>query len=153
MADFVSAGPALVKPAFRLAASASSMHSAGMSDIDLDHILRELAAREPIFHRREFGTSRADLERMTDSNFWEIGASGKVYQRGYAIETSLARYENGPEPHDWPCRDFTITVLADRLFLLSYILEEPQRVTRHSTIWRQAADGWKIVFHQGTPMA
>ncbi|MBB3410201.1 hypothetical protein FHT87_004133 [Rhizobium sp. BK316] len=127
------------------------MYPGSMSDLDLDHILRELAAREPIFHRREFGTSRADLERMTDDNFWEIGASGKVYQRGYAIETSLARYENGPEPHEWPCRDFTITMLTDRLFLLSYILEEPQRVTRHSTIWRRADDGWKVVFHQGTP--
>ncbi|QWW69699.1 DUF4440 domain-containing protein [Rhizobium sp. WYJ-E13] len=123
-----------------------------MSDLDLDHIVRELAAREPIFHRREFGTSRADLERMTDDIFWEIGASGRVYQRGYAIETSLARYENGPEPHEWPCRDFTITVLADGLFLLSYILEEPQRLTRHSTIWRRAEEDWKIVFHQGTPI-
>lgn len=128
------------------------MYPGSMSDLDLDYILRELAAREPIFHRREFGTSRADLERMTDSNFWEIGASGKVYQRSYAIETSLARYENGPEPHEWPCRDFTITVLADGLYLLSYILEEPQRVTRHSTIWRRAEDDLKIVFHQGTPM-
>jgi hypothetical protein len=151
MASFVLAGRALVKPAFRIAAPGPFMHSGGMSDLDLDHILRELAAREPIFHRREFGTSRADLERMTDSNFWEIGASGRVYQRSYAIETSLARYANGPEPHDWPCRDFTITVLADGLFLLSYILEEPQRVTRHSTIWRLTDEGWKIVFHQGTP--
>lgn len=128
------------------------MYPGSMSDLDLDYILRELAAREPIFHRREFGTSRADLERMTDSNFWEIGASGKVYQRSYAIETSLARYENGPEPHEWPCRDFTITVLADGLYPLSYILEEPQRVTRHSTIWRRAEDDLKIVFHQGTPI-
>lgn len=126
------------------------MHSFGMSD--LDHILKELAAREPIFHRREFGTSRAALERMSDDNFWEIGASGKVYQRDYAIETSLARYEIGPEPHDWPCRDFTITALADELFLLSYVLEEPQRTTRRSTIWRHADEDWKIVFHQGTPM-
>ncbi|MBB3656987.1 hypothetical protein FHX15_002215 [Rhizobium sp. BK650] len=124
-----------------------------MSDLDLDQILRDLAAREPIFHRREFGTSRAELERMIDDDFWQIGASGKVYQRGYVIETSLARYENGPEPHDWPCRDFTITVLADGLYLLSYTLEEPQRITRHSTIWRRAEEGWKIVFHQGTPMA
>ena len=128
-------------------------HAKDMSDLQLDDILKELSTREPIFHRREFGTSRADLERMTDDAFWQIGASGKIYQRGYAIETSLERYARGPEPHDWPCRDFTLTPLAEELYLLSYILEEPKRVTRHSTVWRRASEGWKIVFHQGTPLS
>lgn len=122
-----------------------------MNDVQLDQILNELSAHEPIFHRREFGTSRADLERMTDEVFWEIGASGKIYQRAYVIETLLERYEEGPEPHDWPCRDFSITALAESLFLLSYTLDEPERVTRRSTIWRRTDEGWKIVFHQGTP--
>lgn len=121
-----------------------------MSDLQLDHILEDLSAREPIFHRREFGTSRADLERMTDDAFWEIGASGNIYQRAYVIETLLERYEKGPELHDWPCRDFTIMGLAESLFLLSYTLDEPDRVTRRSTIWRRTDEGWKIVFHQGT---
>lgn len=119
----------------------------------MDEVLNELSAREPIFHRREFGTSRADLERMTDDAFWEIGASGNIYQRAYVIETLLARYEKGPEPHDWPCRDFSITALAESLFLLSYTLQEPQRVTRRTTLWRRTDEGWKIVFHQGTPKA
>lgn len=124
-----------------------------MSDLPLDDILEELSAREPIFHRREFGTSRADLERMIDEAFWEIGASGNVYRREYVIETLLERYARGPEPHGWPCRDFTVTPLADKLFLLSYTLEEPGRVTRRSTIWRLTDEGWKIVFHQGTPLS
>jgi hypothetical protein len=122
-----------------------------MIDRHLDDILTALSAREPIFHRREFGTSRADLERMTDSGFWEIGASGRIYHRDFVIENLLERYARGPEPHDWPCRDFTITALADSLYLLSYTLAEPDRTTRRSTIWRQTNDGWKIVFHQGTP--
>jgi hypothetical protein len=115
-----------------------------------DEILAELSAREPIFHRREYGTSREDLERMLDETFWEIGASGRIYSRDYAIETSLKRYRSGPEPHDWPCRDFSITVLSDVLYLVSYILDEPGRVTLRSTIWRSSDVGWKIVFHQGT---
>lgn len=138
---------------YALQAAVSPCIYGGMSDLDLDHILQELAAREPIFHRRQFGTSRADLERMTDDKFWEIGASGKVYRRDVVIDTLIARYESGPEPHDWPCRDFTITVLADGLYHLSYMLEEPNRITRRSTIWRLAGEDWKIVFHQGTPIA
>jgi hypothetical protein len=125
-------------------------HSRTMKDSELGDILEELSAREPIFHRREFGTSRQDLDRMMDANFWEIGASGKVYQRNVVIETLLERYRSGPEPHDWPCRNFTLTVLAEALYLLSYILDEPGRVTRRSTIWRWSHTGWKIVFHQGT---
>jgi hypothetical protein len=114
-------------------------------------ILKELMAREPIFHRRQFGTDRNALERMTDENFWEIGASGRCYTRDYAIENLLERYRL-PEPHDWPCRDFTIMPLAEALFLVSYILEEPDRTTRRSTIWRRSGFEWKIVFHQGTPI-
>ena len=32
---------------------------------ELQEVLAELSAREPIFHRPELGTSRADFERMT----------------------------------------------------------------------------------------
>ena len=89
---------------------------------------------------------------MIDDAFWEIGASGKVYRRDYVIETLLERYAKGPEPHDWPCRDFTLTPLSEELFLLSYVLDEPGRMTRRSTIWRQTNKGWKVAFHQGTLM-
>lgn len=123
-----------------------------MTSTDSDDILAQLSAREPIFHRRQFGATRDALERMIDPAFWEIGASGKIYRRDFVIETVLERYAGGPEPHDWPCRDFTLTPLAERLFLLSYVLEEPERITRRSTVWRLADDGWKIAFHQGTPM-
>ncbi|XUY30129.1 DUF4440 domain-containing protein (plasmid) [Agrobacterium sp. rho-8.1] len=121
-----------------------------MDDQKLAAILDELSIREPIFHRRQFGTSRKDLDSMIDPNFWEIGASGKVYQRSVVIETLIERYATASEPHDWPCRDFSLTVLADDLYLVSYILDEPRRVSRRSTIWRSTDFGWKIVFHQGT---
>jgi hypothetical protein len=42
-------------------------------------MMEEFIKREPIFHRREWGTSRSDLENMTDEQFWEIGASGQIY--------------------------------------------------------------------------
>ena len=57
-------------------------------------ILAALIAREPIFHRRAFGTSRAALEKMTTEDFCEIGASGKIYTRDYVITTLLERYKN-----------------------------------------------------------
>jgi hypothetical protein len=36
---------------------------------ELRDVLAELSAREPIFHRPELGTSRADFERMTVEDF------------------------------------------------------------------------------------
>ena len=44
-------------------------------------VMRELVAREPIFHRPEWGTGREDFARMTAPDYWEVGASGKVYER------------------------------------------------------------------------
>ena len=119
---------------------------------DLHFILDALSAREPIFHRREFGTSRADLLKMTAADFWEIGASGQVYSRDYVIETLLERYKT-PEPDDWSCSDFTVRQIAPNLYQLNYLLQQPGRRTRRTTLWRQTADGWQIVFHQGTVMA
>lgn len=121
-----------------------------MQEFDLSIVLKELSAREPIFHRREFGTGRETLEEMTVKDFWEIGASGRIYERDFVIETLLERYATGPEPHDWPCKDFAVAELAPGLFHLTYVLREPDRVTRRSTIWRYESGAWKIVFHQGT---
>jgi hypothetical protein len=97
-----------------------------MSDLDLETILGELRQREPIFHRRAFGTSRDDLEAMTAEDFFEIGASGRIYQRDFVIANLLERYQQ-PERHDWPCRDFSIRRLAENLYLLNYTLDPAGR--------------------------
>ena len=120
-----------------------------MSIQDHDAILKTLSAREPIFHRREFGTTRTALEAMTAPDFWEIGASGRVYRRAEVIENLLERYKH-PEPHDWPCDGFALKQLADDLYQLTYRLQEPDRTTRRSTLWRRDGAQWVIVFHQGT---
>ncbi|KSV88603.1 DUF4440 domain-containing protein [Sinorhizobium sp. GL28] len=120
-----------------------------MQKSNLDAILSELAAREPIFHQREFGTSREDLLKMTADDFWEIGASGKIYGRDFVIENLLERYKT-PEPDDWSCTDFSIRQLAENLYQLNYVLQQPDRRTRRTTLWRKTDGAWQIVFHQGT---
>ena len=119
-----------------------------MQKSNLDAILSELAAREPIFHQREFGTSREDLLKMTADDFWEIGASGKIYGRDFVIENLLERYKT-PEPDDWSCTDFSIRQLAENLYQLNYVLQQPDRRTRRTTLWRKTDGACQIVFHQG----
>ena len=117
---------------------------------ELREVLAELSAREPIFHRPEFGTSRADFERMTVEDYWETGASGRRYSRRAVLDGLEERFS---VPHDdvRETRDFYCRRLAEDTYLLTYtLLQDKRRLTRRATIWQRTADGWKIVYHQGT---
>lgn len=120
-----------------------------MADPDLAVVLEELKRREPIFHRPEWGTTRADFERMTVEDYWEVGASGRVYSRQYVLDELERRYAH-PHEDPWETKDFQCRALGGDHFLLTYTLLQGMRVTRRSTVWRQTPDGWKIVYHQGT---
>jgi hypothetical protein len=117
---------------------------------DLLEVLAELSAREPIFHRPEFGTSRADFERMTAEDFWETGASGRRYSREFVLD-ELERRFSTPHEDVWETRDFYCRKLGEDTYLLTYtLLQEGNRLTRRATIWQRTAEGWKILYHQGT---
>jgi hypothetical protein len=119
----------------------------------LREVLDELRRREPIFHHPGFGTSRADYMRMTADDFWEIGASGQRYSRGYVLDVLEARLADPVDELDWESRDFHVRELAPDVYILTYTLRQGGRLTRRSTIWRRADGDWKIVFHQGTVVA
>jgi hypothetical protein len=129
---------------------------AGTSDAtrrnDPEHaeVLVQLIQREPIFHRPELGILRADFEGMTEPDFWEVGASGSLYNREHVLN-ELERRMAKPHSDVWETSEFRCRRLAEGLYLLSYtLLQDRVRLTRRTTIWRLAEDGWKIVFHQGT---
>lgn len=126
---------------------------------ELAGVLRELMEREPIFHRPEHGTTRADFERMTDENFWETGASGRRYSRAAVLDELERRYGGAGRRQDaiqdgWEASEFSCRRLAREVFLLTYTLvQKPaggERRTRRATIWERTAEGWKILYHQGT---
>ena len=112
-------------------------------------ILEQLREREPIFHRPEFGTTRADFEAMTEPDFWEVGASGRRYSREYVLDVLEERYRQ-PLDDDWQSSDFHCREIAADNYLLTYTLQQGPRLTRRATLWRHTAQGWKIVYHQGT---
>jgi hypothetical protein len=120
---------------------------------ELADVLAELSRREPIFHRPEFGISRADFERMTADDFWEVGASGRRYSRTFVLDELEKRFAT---PHEdvWETSDFRCQKLAADVYLLTYTLvqtiEAKKRRTQRSTIWRREGGDWNIVYHQGT---
>ena len=115
-------------------------------------VLEELKRLEPIFHRPELGTRREDFERMTTEDFWETGASGQRYSRSYVLGVLDARHGHIGEDF-WQTRDFRCQEIAPDNYLLTYTLVQSNRTTRRATLWRRTADGWKIVYHQGTVVA
>ena len=115
----------------------------------LEDVQGELLAREPIFHRPELGTTREDYLAQTAEDYWEVGASGRVYDRAGVIEGLV---ERGKVPGDeqWLVSDPALRRLADNTYALTYRLDQAGRLTRRLTLWRRDPDGWKILYHQGT---
>jgi hypothetical protein len=149
---------------------ASDMEPVLTTDPALLDVLEELKRREPIFHHPEFGTTRADFANMTTPDFWEVGASGSRYSREFVLDTLEKRYA-GPYTDDLEAFGFHCRQLGPDVYLITYtliqdkviqdkviqdkviqdkVIQDKVRTTRRSTIWQRTADGWKIVFHQGT---
>src|SRR5579862_4579026 len=100
-------------------------------------ILAELSAREPIFHRPEFGTTRADFEKMTVDDFWEVGASGRCYSRAFVLD-ELEKRHAVPHADIWEITNLQCRGLAPDVYLVTYtLLQHGERLTRRSTIWQR----------------
>jgi hypothetical protein len=120
------------------------------TDPDLISVLDELRVREPIFHSKEFGSTRGDFEKATAPEYWETSASGRRYSR----EFILTGLEQNP-PVDaiaagWKCYDHALRRLGADTYLLTYTLRQIERLTRRATIWQKTSEGWRILYHQGT---
>jgi hypothetical protein len=120
---------------------------------ELEEILAELSRREPNFHRPEFGTTRADFDKLMVEDYWETGASGRRYSRA-AILDELERRFAVPHEDVWETSGFHCRRLSEDAYLLTYtLLQDKVRLTRRATIWQRTPEGWKIVYHQGTIVA
>jgi hypothetical protein len=79
-----------------------------------------------------------------------VGASGRRYSQKYVLGVLDQRLAAG-HADIWETRDFYCRKLADSVYLLTFtLLQNNERLTRRATIWQNTADGWKIVYHQGT---
>jgi hypothetical protein len=119
---------------------------------DASVVARELREREPLFHRREHGISRADFEAMTDADYWEVGASGSIYDRETCLNELERRFA---DPTYDPLAglevsEFAVREAGDGVWLATYRLRQGDRDTRRLSVWQQTKGGWVVVFHQGT---
>ncbi|GAB3834178.1 DUF4440 domain-containing protein [Kribbella italica] len=115
---------------------------------------KALRRREPLFHRRDLVSSAADADREMAVGYWEIGASGRRYSREFVLATLTERFTQGADAYDaedWVVTDFVVREIAERTYLVTYVLNEQPRLTARVTLWQGSeADGWKVLYHQGT---
>jgi hypothetical protein len=86
---------------------------------------------------------------MLADSFFEVGASGHRYDRRHALEV-LQQRRGDPDPGAWRTSDVACQQLGPSTWLLTYTLEQRERVTRRATIWLRTAQGWAALYHQGT---
>ena len=127
-----------------------NQEAAAVPSADLNGLLQQLRSFEPIFHSENFGTSLVQFEERMESDYWEIGASGKRYSREFILSHLEKTKPQLADDLGWICSDFQLQRLGPDIFLLTYLLDQCDRITRRSTIWRKSEHGWRVVFHQGT---
>lgn len=81
------------------------------SEAELAQVLEALIAREPIFHRPEFGTGRTNFDCMMAAEFWESGASGKIYERKFVLDLLEERHQT-PQPENLQATGFQVQQLS-----------------------------------------
>jgi hypothetical protein len=118
----------------------------------VEHLLR----REPVFDQPTIIWDEASFDAEIAPDFHEIGASGQVHTRAHIKEVVLGRL-SGTQPSSLPggytIDDADVRLLVEGLAQVTYVLQAQGRVTRRSTLYRQSADRWQAVFHQGTVVA
>lgn len=107
----------------------------------------QIYALEKRLSEPETRRSPKEISALLADSFVEFCSSGKEY-----------RYQQGDvfdgdgNASSLEIRDFEITLLAYGCVLATYraVRNDGQESLR-SSIWQQTGNGWKMVFHQGTP--
>lgn len=93
----------------------------------------------------ETRSSPEKLARILADDFWEIGSSGKTFDKTYCLE-------HGVVLSDMTLHHYEIEPLASDVVLATYYIEDTtrKRNTLRSSIWKKTDGRWQLSFHQGT---
>ena len=107
-------------------------------------LLDEIRELEERLLRPEVRASADTLEGLVADQFVEFGSSGRVYTKRDVIRQMLAAPSVTVK-----VADFTVLSISPDVALATYRTPNSLR----SSIWRREGENWRIVFHQGTPVA
>jgi hypothetical protein len=88
-----------------------------------------------------------ELDILIAENFYEIGASGKIYDKKNILLHLPLEQNNDPVGK---IIDFEIYQISENLIRAHYNLEEKTRRTMRTSIWKRQHNNYQMIFHQGT---
>jgi hypothetical protein len=92
----------------------------------------------------------AEVAALLDPEFFEFGPSGRRWSRPAIIEMLASESSEAGEVAI--ALDVAATRIGPGIVLVTYISESDERRCYRSSIWRRTATGWRVLFHQGTPI-
>ena len=90
--------------------------------------------------------STEQLNKLIADDFYEIGASGKTYDKKNIL-SRLPLEQN--DDLLGKVIDFEIYQISENLIRANYTLEEKTRRTLRTSIWKRQNDNYQMIFHQG----
>ncbi|ANI83044.1 nuclear transport factor 2 family protein [Kosakonia oryzae] len=116
----------------------------------------QIVQYERQLHRPEIRSQKIAIEKLLHRHFFEIGRSGKRYDRQQVIDSLLAETDR----QQIASEEFALTQIESGTLLLTYrtFRQSPSGEKTHRTLrtslWVRNEDGrWQMIFHQGTPEA
>ncbi|HEX8206279.1 MAG TPA: DUF4440 domain-containing protein [Solirubrobacteraceae bacterium] len=110
---------------------------------DRDQTLDHVVALEQQLLDPETRRDPARVRSLLHSDFREVGASGTVWDR----DGIVAALEAEPGTRG-DVRDIVARHVAPGVVLVTYDAAD----TRRSSLWIRDESGWRVLFHQGTPI-
>jgi len=118
-----------------------------LSDDDAEQ-LREL---EESLWRAESRFDRAQMKEVFAPDFLEFGRSSRVYRRAEALSI-----EHQEIPAKLPLPNLEIRLVHPDVALVTYESDvsyaSGRERARRSSLWSRTPKGWRLRFHQGTPI-
>jgi glyoxylase I family protein len=99
---------------------------------------------------------RAAVEAVLDEHFCEIGSSGRLFSKAEILE-AIAQIKI----IEYSFETIRVLPIDGQHTIVTYIVKTKRRYqgqetttrTYRSSTWKEENGGWRLVFHQGTPLA
>ncbi len=94
--------------------------------------------------------SQEYMNRLLSFDFFEFGLSGRIYHRADTLSVPFQEIKARI-----PLKDFSVHVVDTNVFLVTYVSEvmyDRLEMGNRSSLWLKTPAGWKLRFHQGTPI-
>ena len=109
-----------------------------------------LFASEKQLHSPKIRSEKQELIKLLSPDFFEFGSSGREWSREQIIE----RLPIEKEEYQIQSSHYKAQELATGVVLVTYISSrDSNNEFLRSSIWKETASGWQMVFHQGTKKA